>query len=123
MSSVATSWKKAVGLATAAVYGPFFLMAVYAVLFVKCTHCKKAAWTLLPLAPGILPAELGCQFLNVDRLEGWKWGTLAFLLAALTVAGLAWVVRQGPRTRGVGLGLAAVIFSFAAVGLLSVIRS
>jgi hypothetical protein len=117
------SWNKAAGLAVGAVYGPFVVMALYTLAFVKCGHCKKAVWTLMPSGPGLLPMELGRRALNVTMSGEWVGLTSAFGVAVLMVWGLAWVVRQGPRARRIGLGIGMVIFSLAAFAVLSMIRA
>ena len=53
--------KLAFFLSWSAVYGPFVAMAIYTTLYVSCSHCKAAAWTLLPYAPGLVPVELAAN--------------------------------------------------------------
>jgi hypothetical protein len=119
----ATSWKRAVGLASLAVYGPFFIMAVFTLLFISCYHCKQTTWLLLPSGPGMLPLESARVWLNFPRLSDLPLFLLAFLIALTFVAGLAWVVRLGKKSRMISLIVAFIACSACAFGLLSAIRS
>lgn len=122
MDSV-TSWKRAVGLATLAVYAPFVVMAVCTLFFVSCDHCKKTAWLLLPSGPGMLPLEAARTWLNFSCLSDLPWFVLAFLVALTLVAALAWLIRLGEKPRRIGLCLAFLACSVSAFCLLSMIRS
>src|SRR5688500_10739222 len=48
------TWKTAYALSWSAMYGPFAIMSTYTLMFVSCSHCKEAVWTLLPCAPGVI---------------------------------------------------------------------
>jgi hypothetical protein len=124
MTKVRTiSWAGAAGLAGLVVYGPFLVMALYALLFVSCSHCQKAAWTLLPWAPGLLPVAFGRRWLNLPRLADALTFALAFLVSLAMVFALASLARCGRRARWAGLAVAAATFSVAAFCLLALIRA
>src|SRR5689334_13050081 len=109
----AISWKGAAGVASFAVYGPFMAMAVYALWFVKCTHCKKAALTILPCGPALLPLEAGRSWLQLPLPRGTDAPgfVLATILSLAFVFGLAWLVRRGPRVLLAAAAVALAVFS------------
>lgn len=117
------SWKGAFGIATLAVYGPFLVMGTYVLLFVSCSHCKTAVWTLLPLAPGILPTEVGLRLLHVPRPSDLLGFACAALMSLALVSGLALLARRGRESRTASIIVAVALSSALAYGMLSVIRA
>lgn len=116
-------WTRAVFTAIAAVYGPGIGMALYALLFVACTHCKLSAWVVVPCGPALLPLEIVRQAVRVGA-PGAALTFAAALGASLgMVAALAVMLR---RSWWLGLAaacVAAVALSFVAVGTLAAIQA
>jgi hypothetical protein len=119
----AISWKGAVGLSGFVVYGPFMAMAVYALWFVQCQHCKWAALKVLPCGPALLPLEAGRIWLQLPLPRNTPGIILAVIVSLAFVVGLAWLVRRGRRTLCVASVVAFAVFSFFAFCTLSMIRS
>src|SRR5262245_27000153 len=88
----APSWKIAVGLSLLAVYGPFLVMALYALGFVSCSHCKATTCKVLPCAPGLLPVAAAR---HLFRLPQSLTFTLAFFVSVAMVLALTGLVRRG----------------------------
>jgi hypothetical protein len=118
------AWRRAYALAWSAVYGPFIGMAVYALAFVSCSHCKLAAWTLLPYMPGLIPVELARRAIDLDRPSDTLWFAVSVFAAALVVIALAWHIRTSRRRWWLGT-LAAVLAmgTYGAVVVLALIRA
>lgn len=115
------SWPRAVWLAGLAVYGPFVLMAWQMLVFVPCSHCKQASWTLLPLAPGIVPVALVRRWFGQSPPNDALGFILSGAVAGLSVMLLTIVARGRGWRRGlVLLGLLAVgsLSSFALMALI-----
>jgi hypothetical protein len=117
------SWRAAAGLSLTAVYAPFILMATYTLLFVPCAHCKKAAWMLLPWAPGLVPLELSRQALNLEQMPEALTFALSFSVSVALVLGLAWLAQRGRRVCLIALGVAFILASVCAWGILHMIRA
>lgn len=117
------SWKLALGIACAPVYGPFVLMATYALLFVSCSHCKSTAWYLLPWAPGLLPVEAGRRLLNLPRDPDALWFAVAFIASLGMVAAVAALIRLSRRLGYLAMIVAVALCGFFAIGMLAMIRS
>jgi hypothetical protein len=117
------SWKSDAGLAGLAVYAPFIVMAIYTLLFVSCSHCKTAAWKLLPCAPGLFLVELGRHCLDLPRPDDELSFTLASIASLGAVLFLSFMMRCGRWPRWTGLVVALTLFSIAAFGLLAAIRA
>jgi hypothetical protein len=110
--------------ALAAVYGPFVGMATYTLFFVGCSHCKETTWILLPFAPGIIPVEFARQWLDLDRPDDANRIAVSFFVAALLVAGLAWVLRtRGRWWQVVGVISVVALSSFGAYVVLEIVRA
>jgi hypothetical protein len=116
------SWPRAIAWSAAVVYGPFVAMATYMLLFVGCSHCKRTAWTILPWAPGLLPAELILRFLTWRPPE-FVCFVLALGLSATFVLIFARVLRHRGWGRVVVCGLVLVVGSFLATILMAMIRA
>jgi hypothetical protein len=121
--ALAISWKRAAGLSCLAVFGPFIVMAIYTLLFVSCSHCKRTAWTLLPCAPGLLPIEAGRRLLDLSRPADGINFALAFIVSLAMIFTLACLLRRGRRLRFAGVSVALAVFSIFAFCTLSMIRS
>jgi hypothetical protein len=119
----AISWKRAAGLSCLAVYGPFIVVAIYALLFVPCSHCKATAWMLLPSSPGLAPIEVGRRWLGFSRLTDALWFTLAFVVSVFLVCLLAYLLRQRRWLRYLSMAVSVILFFTFAIGLLAAIRS
>lgn len=117
------SWKSALGFSCLAVYGPFLLMALYALAALSCSHCKATAWKLLAPGPGLAPIELVRQSMNWPRLPDGLWFALGAILALCAVIGVARFGRLGRAWLLATTVIAFVLCAIAAVGLLSAIRS
>src|SRR5688500_14824917 len=65
IAATKASWKRAYLLGCLAIYGPFIAMGTYTLLYVSCSHCKAAAWMLLPCGPGLVPVEMARQWLDL----------------------------------------------------------
>ena len=117
------SWKRAAGLSCLALYGPFVVMAIYALLFVSSSYCKKTAWMLLPCAPGLLPAEHARGWFHFTRPDDIIWFALSFMISASMILLLACLARRGRWLRWIGFGLALALSSIGAIGLLGLLRS
>jgi hypothetical protein len=99
-------------------------MTSYTTLFVACSHCKEAAWSMLPYAPGVIPLELGHQVLDFNRPDGWYFYAASLVLSASAVAWLAWLVNlSSVWLKIVAVSIALFIFSFCAYVLLALIRA
>lgn len=123
MTDKAVSWMRAAGLSCLAMYGPFTVMAIYALLFVSCDHCKRTAWTILPCAPGLFPIEIGRKWLDLPRPDDTLTFAMAFIIAVALVFGLACVIRRGRWWCIAGMAIAIAVFSPLAFSLLSAIRA
>jgi hypothetical protein len=119
----AISWKSAVGLSSLAIYGPYCVMATYAQLFVPCSHCKEAAWTLLPFAPGLLPTDAGSRLLGWARPSDPHGPAIALILSLAMLLILTCIARRGGWPRIIAVALAMFMFSGLAIGTLGMIRA
>ena len=119
----AMTWLRAAGVAWAAVHGPFVFMATYTLLFVSCSHCKKAAWAVLPFGPGLIPVEAARQWLGLSRPSELLGFSLASFVAIASVFGLAVLVRRGRWARLLSVAVATAVFSFFAFCTLAMIRA
>jgi hypothetical protein len=107
-----------------AVYGPFIVMACYAVLFVDCSHCKTTSWEILPIGPGLVSLTLAHHFLPVPRLDDPVSFPLSVVLALGAIGALTFLVRGSGRWPGVViLAVAVSYFSFCAWGLLALLQA
>jgi hypothetical protein len=109
----------------AAVYGPFFVMATYTLLFVSCSHCKLASWQFLPYGPAVIPLWLVLhQWLDLPQFSGLPELLVPALVAAGMVAGLTWNVHTGGRWWKIGsVILSVAACSYFAFVVLAIIRS
>jgi hypothetical protein len=124
MSGPCRSWKQAWGLSGLAVYGPFAAMVFYTLLFVSCSHCKAAVWTVFPSAPGILPVDLVRRWLDLPRPPDAIWLLTGVACSAALLAALAWLVRRESRwLRGASVAAILAYGTFAVVVLLAIIRA
>lgn len=117
-------WKRAYLAAYLAVYGPFVVVATYAYLFVACSHCKAATWTMLPVGPGVITANIVRRLLDLSPVWGTPGWGINLLLAAVMVATLTWLVWVLGRGWGMLCLAGAVAYcSFSAFVLLALIRA
>jgi hypothetical protein len=117
-------WRRAYVLAYSAVYGPFVVMATYVLLYVECTHCKTAAWQMLPCGPGIILSEIVRRVAGLSRLDGTMELGVALMLSAAMVAGVTLVLRNVGRLWQVVVGVTVAAFtSFCALVLMALIRA
>jgi len=116
------SWPRAIAWSAAVVYGPFVAMATYMLLFVRCSHCKRTAWMMVPWAPGVLPVELGFQALGWRPPEVIRFGMALGLSVAFLLV-FARVLRHCGWGRIVLGGLVLVVGSCLAMILMAMIRA
>ena len=117
------SWKRALGISCASVYGPFVVTALYTFFFVPCSHCKLSVWTLLPWGPGLVAVELARLVSNASRPPDAVTFALSFIATMLFVAALAFFIRLGKCATRIGIVIALVVFSICALATLSMIRA
>jgi hypothetical protein len=117
------SWKRAIALSLAAVYGPFVAMATYTTCFVSCSHCKAAAWSLAPLGPGLIPVDLGRRWMDLGRYPDGLELVLSAVVALLMVVNVALAVRRGRGWRNGALTVAALVCSVFAYWMMALIRA
>lgn len=118
------SWKRAYLLACLAVYGPFIAMATYTLLYVSCSHCKAAAWIMLPCGPGLVPVEIARRWLDLPRPSDTLWFAVALFVSGAMVIGLAWLIRRRSWWwRALSAAAAMTYGTFAAIGILAAIRA
>jgi hypothetical protein len=111
-------------MSCSAIYGPFLVMAIYALLFVDCTHCKQTAWQLLPYGPGVVAVEMGRQLVDLPRPDGIREVAVPIVAAAGMVAGLTGLTHIGGRWwKALVLTAAFAACSLFAFGLLAAIRA
>jgi hypothetical protein len=116
--------RRAYVAAWVAIWGPFVVMATYMLLFVECSHCKAAAWSMLPYSPGFISLELAHHLVDLPRLHGNISYVASLLCSFAALAGLTWIVQScGWWLRLVSLVVALAFFSFCAFGLMAAIRS
>lgn len=117
-------WRTAYLLAWGTVYGPFVVMATYMLLYVECSHCKAAAWQMLPYGPGIVLAEIVRRLVGLSRLDGVVEFGVALVLSVAFVAALTWYLKSvGRILRALGVMLVGGFCSFCAFGLMALIRA
>jgi DNA-directed RNA polymerase subunit RPC12/RpoP len=116
----ALPWPGAIGLSVLVVYGPFLVLALYALGFVPCAHCRAATWTILPCAPGLLPVD--AARLWIDLPQSLRY-TLAFVVSLAMVLSLSGLVRHGGWLRLAAALLALATFSGCAVAILAMIQA
>ena len=116
-------WRNAAALGSLAVYGPFLVMALYTLGFVRCDHCKKTVWMLLPCGPGLFPVEGARQALEVSRWGEGLTFVAAFAVSLAAVGLLVPLIRRGGRLLWIVIALTFVAFSFCAFGVLAMIRA
>jgi hypothetical protein len=110
--------------ALVAIWGPFIVMATYMVLFVACSHCKEAAWSMLPYSPGLVLLELAHHLVDLPRLDGSISYAASLLVSFAVLAGLTWIVQScGWWLRAFILVVAWAFFAFCAFGLMAAIRA
>ncbi|MEX2119379.1 MAG: hypothetical protein WD847_07280 [Pirellulales bacterium] len=118
------SWKRAYLLACLAVYGPFIVMAAYTQLYVSCSHCKSAAWMLLPYGPGLVPVEVVRRWLDLPRPSDTVWFAVAVFVSGAMVIALAWLIqRRRWWWRALSAAVALTYGTLAAIGILAAIRA
>jgi hypothetical protein len=117
------SWRRALGWAGLAVYGPFVLMAVGSLIWVSCDHCQATAWKLLPIGPGLLPVVLTRRLVDIGRYPEGLTFAIAAGVALLEVVDVAWVVRRSPRWRVWTLGVGLLCNAGFAYATLMAIRA
>lgn len=117
------AWHRAIGASSLVVYGPFFVLAVYAVLWESSSYVQTTAWMLLPCAPGLLPVEGGRQLLGLPRPSDAVTFLIAFIFTVGAIGGLAFLRRRGRWLGIAGLVVASTVCSLSAVGLLGMLRS
>jgi len=86
--------------AAAVIYGPSMLVALYAIAFVPCSHCKVAAAVVIPPGPALLPLDLLRQTLGMPRPGDLTGYAIALVVSVLLLAGLSALMRLG---RGLAL--------------------
>jgi hypothetical protein len=107
-----------------AVYGPFFAMAIYTTALVECSHCKLAAWSMLPYGPALIPLMLLSRVLNMSMIDDALSIALGLAVSAGSVAAIAWLVHG--RRRWVQATIAAVALALSGISayvLLALIRA
>ena len=119
---IPADWKRPLVLGLGSVYGPFVLMAVFMGLFVPCMHCKEAALTILPAAPGYASVRLLWQALFRNSPAESANSVLGFVVGVLSVAVVATTVRRGGRVAVVLPIIALAAFTFVAIGTAAMIR-
>lgn len=117
------SWMRSAGLASFAIYSPFLLAAIYALLFVSSSHCKINAWKLLPFAPGLLPVEAVRRWFELSRSEDATTFGLSLSFTVLAVAVLAALIPARRRLRHLVLALTFAANSASAICLISMLQS
>lgn len=116
--------RSAFALAFSALYGPFVAMAGYTSLFVGCSHCKAAAWQVLPFGPAIIPYEVAKQTLGLPHFSSTFGNIATLVIAGSLLAGLAALTTRLKRwSRFASLSFFLVVSSIAAIGVLAAIRS
>jgi hypothetical protein len=121
LSQPAARYRKALGWAALAVYGPYALIGPICVR--DCSHCLGVWMRLMPAAPGMLPVYV------VGRAVGAGWGDgrlevgLAALVAVLMVLGLGWLSRFGWGVRVAGHVVVALGGAGAARVLAALVRA
>jgi hypothetical protein len=118
------SWKSAWAFSGLAVYGPFAAMGIYTLLFVSCSHCKAAVWTVFPSAPGIIPVDLVRRWLDLPRLPDEIWFLTAMACSAVLLTAVAWLVQRKSRwLRAFSVAATLDYGTFAAIIILALIRA
>ncbi|MEX0714694.1 MAG: hypothetical protein WD278_20315 [Pirellulales bacterium] len=118
------SWKRAYLLSCLTMYGPFIAMATYTLLHVSCSHCKAAAWMVLPCGPGLVPVELARGWLDLPRPSDTVWFAAALFVSGAMVIVLAWLIRRRRWWwRALSAAAAMTYGTFAAIGILAAIRA
>jgi hypothetical protein len=121
---IQAAWKRAYLAAWLAVYGPFVGMASYTLGYVSCSHCKAAAWWLLPYGPGLFPLELVRSWLDLPRPGDPLVFVIALLVCALLVAALTGLLRILVFWwRLLAMGIVLTLGTFSALALLALIRA
>jgi hypothetical protein len=116
--------KRAYLVAWLAVYAPFVVMATYTYFFVACSHCKEAAWAVLPYAPGMIPFELAHHWFDMPRLYGLIAQGAGLSFSVVVVALLTpMVYYRGVWLRTLSVVVTLLVFSFCAFVVLSLIRA
>lgn len=86
------TWRRATGMAVGAVYAPQFLMCLYTLGFVSCSHCKLAVWQVASVAPGLFIHESARKFLDTPNFSGAGEIAASCILTVMVIAGLvAWL--------------------------------
>lgn len=116
------AWWKSIGLAIAALYVPFVAMGIYTLFFVSCSHCKKAVWQLMQLAPGLVPGVVCSQWL-LPRKSEWALWTTTGVIELLMLFGVTLLVRRGGICLVTTLIVTLLITSFLAVVVLEMIQA
>lgn len=120
-------WRWSLLTAVLVTYGPFVVMTLYTLAFVRCGHCKETYAWLLPVGPGFITALFSLGWLDsitglVPRTEWLEW-TVAGMNSLATVLFIAAMGRLG-QSWLVGAAVAAVfIFAGQAVFLLAAIQA
>ncbi len=117
------SWKRAYSLAWASAYLPFVAMAGYALAYVSCSNCKKAACEIVPFGPGLMPVELVRHTFGLGRPADTVLFVASVFITAALVAILTWALRTRARGMGAVVAIATAGYcTFAAVVILAMIR-
>lgn len=115
-------WKRPLLFGFGSVYGPFLVMAVFMGLCVPCAHCKEAAFTILPAAPGYASVGLLWRALFHDGPTQSMNFVLGTVVGVLSVAVVALTVRRGGRVALILPIVALASFTFVAIGTAALIR-
>jgi len=117
------SFKKAAVLAFVAVYGPFLLMAHYMLAFVACSHCKAAAWKMLPVGPALVLSFVMRDVLPIGQLDGGVTYFVAIVVSLATIGLLVLSRRLGRRWMVAAMAIVMLFNCYQALVLMALIRA
>lgn len=115
-------WRTALLLSAAANYGPFVVVALFALKFVSSSHARRTIWELAPCGTAFLPTGHLYRMLNIPGNNDWLVYGHSLALTLFIVVGLSWLLRKVRWAGFVALALCGSWCSYSAVVLMALLQ-
>jgi hypothetical protein len=120
MDKWTTAWR--LGVAVAAIYGPFVIVGLFVLASVDCAHCRETFWTLLPIEPGLVLSHFGLRAIPGFSAPGGFAYLLAGVISLAHVAMLSFAILKAKRPT-IWFGCAFIFYFGLAVATIIMIRA
>jgi len=121
-------WKRVLLPSVGALYGPFFVTAVWTWLFVPCTHCRLVWLKYVWIFPGMMALHLLRVLAQRAGLGRWAFTesvgvAVAVVLSVAMLAGVIWMAGKGRVAWWITLVVVAFLSAWAALGAYFLVRA